>query len=164
MGETFRVRVEGIRFDAAHFETFGDNCEPLHGHSYEVAAEVEGELNPDSLVVDFGRIKTMLRRLSKQLDHRFMLQQDSRRLEIESVDSAWKIRTPTGLGYVFPKQDVVALPVDNSSAERLSEWFAARLWRSLENRGATNLRSLTIDVFEGPGQRASHKLERLPLD
>ena len=164
MGESFMVRVDGIRFDAAHFETFGDNCEPLHGHSYEVAAEVQGELNPDSLVVDFGRIKAILRELCKQLDHRFLLQQNSRRLQIESIEKAWRIRTPNGLGYVLPQQDVVALPVDNSSAERLSEWFAARLWQALEEKGATNLRNLTVDVFEGPGQRASYRMQRLPLD
>ncbi len=161
MDETFRVRVEGLRFDAAHFETFGDNCEPLHGHSYEVAAEVEGELNPDSLVVDFGKIKSIVRELCKQLDHRFLLQQDSRRLQIESQDTSWKIRTPDGAGYVLPKQDVVALPLDNSSAERLSEWFAARLWQALAEKGATNLSCVTIDVYEGPGQRASYRMERL---
>jgi 6-pyruvoyltetrahydropterin/6-carboxytetrahydropterin synthase len=164
MAESFKVRVEGIRFDAAHFETFGDNCEPLHGHSYEVSAEVEGELNPDSLVVDFGRIKSILRDLCKQLDHRFLLQRQSRRLKIGAIDSAWRIQTPAGIGYVLPQQDVVALPIDNSSAERLSEWFAARLWQALEEKGAANLRHLTVDVYEGPGQRASFRKERLPVD
>jgi 6-pyruvoyltetrahydropterin/6-carboxytetrahydropterin synthase len=164
MGEAFHVRVEGIRFDAAHFETFGDNCEPLHGHSYEVAAEVHGELNSDSLVVDFGRIKAILRDLSKQLDHRFLLQRDSRRLGIEALEAAWKIHTPNGLDYVMPAQDVVSLPVDNSSAERLSEWFAARLWQALQEKRGSNLRWLEVDVFEGPGQRASYRMERLPLD
>jgi len=164
MGETFKVRVEGLQFDAAHFETFGDKCEPLHGHSYHVAAEVEGELNPDSLVVDFTRLKSIIRELCKQLDHRFLLQHESHRLEIESVDASWKIRTQAGLGYVFPSQDVVALPIDNSSAERLSEWFAARVWSALEGKGARNLRSVTVDVYEGPGQRASHRMQRLPLE
>jgi 6-pyruvoyltetrahydropterin/6-carboxytetrahydropterin synthase len=164
MSGSFKVRVEGIQFDAAHFETFGENCEPLHGHSYQVAAEVEGELSPDSLVVDFTLIKSFLRGFCKELDHRFLLQKGSRRLQIESVDSTWKIRTPNGLGYVFPHQDVVALPIDNSSAERLSQLLCAKLWRALDERGAKNLRSITLDVYEGPGQRASHRMDRLPLD
>lgn len=164
MGESFRVRVEDLRFDAAHFETFGRKTEPLHGHSYHVAAEVEGELTPDSLVIDFTLLKSIIRGLCKQLDHRFLLQMNSRRLEIESSDESWKIRTPTGLGYVFPMQDVAVLPVDNSSAERLSEWFAGQLWQTLEERGVNNLRAITLEVYEGPGQRASRRIERLPLD
>jgi 6-pyruvoyltetrahydropterin/6-carboxytetrahydropterin synthase len=164
MGEAFKVRVEGLQFDAAHFETFGKNTEPLHGHSYHVAAEVEGELTPDSLVVDFVLLKTVIRGLCKQLDHRFLLQQDSRYLQIEAVDASWKIRTPTGLGYVFPKQDVAVLPVDNSSAERLSEWMGARLWEALEEKGVNNLRAVTLEVYEGPGQRASHRMERPRVD
>lgn len=164
MGTQFKIRVENIQFDAAHFVTFGDNsCEPLHGHSYAVAAEVEGDLNPDSLVVDFTLVKALLRGFSKELDHRFILQLDSRKLEIESVDTRWKIRTPAGVGYVFPKQDVAALPIDNSSAERLSEWFGGKLLAALKEKGA-RLRSVTLEVSEGPGQMASHRFERLPVD
>lgn len=164
MPETFKVRVEEIRFDAAHFATFRRGCEPLHGHSYHVNAEAEGELTVDSWVVDFKRLKALVRDLCRQLDHRFLLQLDSRRLEIESQETSWKIRTPGGVGYVFPKQDVVALPIDNTTAERLSEWFTARIWQALLEKGATNLRSLTVDVSEGPGQSASYRMERLPLD
>jgi 6-pyruvoyltetrahydropterin/6-carboxytetrahydropterin synthase len=164
MSEAFKVRVEGLQFDAAHFETFGDNTEPLHGHSYQVAAEVEGELTPDSLVVDFVLLKTIIRGLCKQLDHRFLLQQDSRQLEIDAVDASYKIKTRTGLGYVFPKQDVAALPIDNSSAERLSEWMGAKLWQALEEKGVNNLSAVTLEVYEGPGQRASHRMERPRAD
>ena len=73
MKSTYEVRVEAIRFDAAHFATYGGNCEPLHGHSYEVAAEVQGKLGEDSLVVNFIGLKAVLRELSKELDHKFML-------------------------------------------------------------------------------------------
>jgi 6-pyruvoyltetrahydropterin/6-carboxytetrahydropterin synthase len=164
MSETFRVRVEEIRFDAAHFATFGGGCEPLHGHSYHVNAEAEGVLTADAWVVDFTRLKSLVRDLCKQLDHRFLLQLDSRKLEIASEETAWKVRTPDGTGYVFPKQDVAALPIDNTTAERLSEWLAAQVWQALADKGARNLRSLTLEVYEGPGQCASFRMERLPLD
>jgi 6-pyruvoyltetrahydropterin/6-carboxytetrahydropterin synthase len=164
MSETFRVRVEEIRFDAAHFATFGGGCEPLHGHSYHVNAEAEGVLTADSWVVDFTRLKSLVRELCKQLDHRFLLQLDSRKLEIASEETSWKVRTPDGTGYVFPKQDVAALPIDNTTAERLSEWLAAQAWQALAEKGTKNLRSLTVEVYEGPGQSASFRMERLPLD
>jgi 6-pyruvoyl tetrahydropterin synthase/QueD family protein len=162
MGKLYQVRVEGIRFDAAHMETFRGKCEPLHGHSYQVAAEVEGELTKDAWVLDFVRLKRYLRELTRELDHRFVLQCDSGLLQITPLESSWKIITPQGRDYLFPREDVAALPVDNSSAERLCEWFGSRLWQSLTRRGAHNLAAVTLEVWEGPGQRASHRLERLP--
>lgn len=162
MKTSYGVRVEGIKFDAAHFATYGGNCEPLHGHSYEVAAEVGGPLGEDSLVVNFIGLKAILRDLSKELDHKFMLQADSRVLVIEETETAWKVRTPAETGYALPKHDVVALPVDNTTAERLAEWFCGRLLGWAEGRGASNVRSLAVEVWEGPGQRGSHRVDRLP--
>jgi 6-pyruvoyltetrahydropterin/6-carboxytetrahydropterin synthase len=163
MKDTYRVRVEGIRFDSAHFATYGGNCEPLHGHSYAVAAEARGRLNQDSLVINFTSLKAKLRDLSRELDHRFLLQRDSTLLEIEDEETHWKVRTPAGIGYVFPKPDVVALPIDNTTAERLAEWFSSRLWDSLESRVTAGVESLTVEVWEGPGQQGSYQIERLPL-
>lgn len=162
MKKTYEVRVEDIKFDAAHFATYGGHCEPLHGHSYEVAAEVQGWLGDDALVVNFIGLKAILRELSKELDHKFLLQVESRVLKIESTETGWKVRTPADIGYVLPKHDVVALPIDNTTAERLAEWFGGRLWQWLEDRGASNVAALTVEVWEGPGQRGSHRLERLP--
>jgi 6-pyruvoyltetrahydropterin/6-carboxytetrahydropterin synthase len=162
MKSSYAVRVEGIRFDAAHFATYGGHCEPLHGHSYEVAAEVDGRLGEDSLVVNFIGLKAVLRDLAKELDHKFMLQAQSRVLAIEETDTAWKVRTPADVGYVLPKRDVVAMPIDNTTAERLAEWFCGRLWAWSEGRGASNVEALTVEVWEGPGQRGSYRVERLP--
>jgi 6-pyruvoyltetrahydropterin/6-carboxytetrahydropterin synthase len=162
MKRTYEVRVENIRFDAAHFATYGGHCEPLHGHSYEVAAEVEGNLGEDSLVVNFIGLKAILRELSKELDHKFMLQLDSRILKIEATEAGWSVRTPGDTCYVFPKADVMALPIDNTTAERLAEWFSGRLSEWMEGRGASKVAALTVEVWEGPGQRGSHRVERLP--
>ena len=160
--ERFQVRVEGVQFAAAHFATFGGDCEPLHGHSYEVAAEVDGTLSHESWVVDFGQLRAILRGLCHALDHRFMLQLNSRVLKIHKEEGAWRVTTPRSKTYVFPEEDVVALPIDNSTVERLAQWLSAGLEEALRKRGARNVESLVVEVWEGPGQRASHRRERLP--
>jgi 6-pyruvoyltetrahydropterin/6-carboxytetrahydropterin synthase len=152
----FSVRVEGIRFAAAHFATYGGECEPLHGHSYEVAAEVGGALTDDSWVFDFSSLKRLLRELCAELDHRFILQVESALLEIDRDEDYWKVRTPSGAGYVFPVADVAALPIDNSTAERLAEHLCERLWESLTRDGRGRLESASVEVWEGPGQRATY--------
>jgi 6-pyruvoyltetrahydropterin/6-carboxytetrahydropterin synthase len=155
----FSVRVEGIRFAAGHFATFAGQCEPLHGHSYEVAAEVTGSLSDDSWVTDFRDLRRFLRDICEELDHRFILQAQSRELTIDRSKTAWKVRTPAGQGYVFPLADVASLPIDNSTAERLAEYLAGRLQEKLRTGLAATLQSVAVEVWEGPGQRARYLLE-----
>lgn len=157
----YRVHVERnkLKFAAAHFATFGGECEPLHGHNYAVSIEVTGTLTDDSWVADFGLLKSLGKALCDELDHKFLLQRDSRVLTIDEGMSNWKIRFAER-GWVFPKADVLALPIDNTTAERLAEWFVGRLLADLRARGAANLTSITIGVEEAPGQ-AGWATERL---
>ncbi len=149
----YRVRVERntLKFAAAHFATFEGRCEPLHGHNYAVTIEVAGTLTDDAWVVDFSTLKTLGKALCDELDHTFLLQRDSRVLQIDEGMSNWKVRF-LERGFVFPKSDVIALPIDNTTAERLAEWFAGRLRDGLRARGASNLTSLVVGVEEAPGQ------------
>lgn len=149
----YRVRVERnkLKFAAAHFATFEGQCEPLHGHNYAVTIEVTGTLTDDSWVVDFAALKTLGRAICDELDHKFLLQRDSRVLQMDEGMSNWKVRF-LERGWVFPKGDVLPLPIDNTTAERLAEYFAARLYDALHERGATNLTSITVGVEEAPGQ------------
>jgi 6-pyruvoyltetrahydropterin/6-carboxytetrahydropterin synthase len=163
MGERYQVRVEDVRFDAAHFATFGGSCEPLHGHSYSVAAEVDGWLAEDSWVVDFTKLKSVLRGLCKEIDHRMILQLESRVLQIEAGEGSWRVTAPSGISYVLPASDVAGLPIDNSTAERLAQWLCGKLSDELQQRGGANLESVLVEVWEGPGQRASYKQGRLPV-
>ena len=149
----YKVTVERntLRFAAAHFATFEGQCEPLHGHNYDVIVEVEGELTEDGWVIDFGVLKSLTRELCQELDHKFLLQRESKALEIDDGMSNWKVRFRER-GWVFPKSDIVALPIDNSTAEQLARWFAGRLREALAQRGATNVTSIAVGVEEMPGQ------------
>ena len=163
---TWKVRVEGtdLRFSAAHFTTFEGQCEPLHGHNYAVTIEVEGELTEDSWVVDFVKLRKMARRICDELDHRFLLQRESSVLAIDEGTTNWKVRFRPGgrptdqeRGWALPKAEVVALPIDNSTAERLAEWLAGRLNEELRAAGATRVTAITVGVEEAPGQSAWYR-------
>lgn len=149
----YRVRVERVRlkFSAAHMATFGGEMEPLHGHNYAVTIEVAGSLTDDAWVIDFGLLKKLGREICDELDHKFLLQRDSRVVDIEEGVTNWKLRF-AGRGFVLPKSDVLALPIDNTTAERLAEYFVGRLTAALVERGLTNLTEITVGVEEAPGQ------------
>ncbi len=164
----WKVTVERntLRFSAAHFATFRGDCEPLHGHNYALIVEAEGELTDDSWIIDFTELKKIARRLCEELDHRFLLQRNSRVLHMEEGADTWTIRfQPSGQTpgesrtWVFPKAEVVALPIDNTTAERLAQWFCGRLLDELRAAGAENVTSITVGVEEAPGQAGWHTAE-----
>jgi 6-pyruvoyltetrahydropterin/6-carboxytetrahydropterin synthase len=140
-----------LRFAAAHFTTSGGECEPLHGHNYDLFVQIDGALSADSWVMDFGVARRIARSVCEELDHRFLLATASQDLQIDDRDSVVTI-VHRDRRYVMPRGDVVTLDIDNTTAERLAEWFAGRLAVALAAAGADNLTSITVGVEEMPGQ------------
>lgn len=154
---TYRVRVhkDYTVFSAGHFITYeAGQCEPLHGHNYRASAVVEGALNPDHYVFDFIALKHILRDICDRLDHRMLLARDNPLLPLvddgRQVTVRYKEKT-----YVFPREDVVVLPVPNTTAEKLAEWIGLELESALRARGARGLAWLEVEVEESFGQGAS---------
>ncbi len=58
-------------FDSAHYLPNHPKCGNVHGHTYKVEVEVEGELK-DGMVVDFEDLKTILREIVSKFDHRLI--------------------------------------------------------------------------------------------
>lgn len=68
--------VKSMSFDAAHFLSHDPEARPyarLHGHSFSMDVEIEGEPDAESgWVVDFGDVADALERLREALDHRLL--------------------------------------------------------------------------------------------
>jgi len=158
-----RIEVYGpqLRFAAAHFTTFGGDCEPLHGHNYAVSARLEGDLTADSWLFDFVALRGIVASLCQELDHAFLLPSRNPYLSVERADGHYRIGF-ADRRYVIPEPEVRALPIDNSTAERLAEYLAVRLADELRGRGAANLTSVALTVEEAPGQSASYVLATGP--
>lgn len=62
------------RFAAAHqLKMVGEKCENLHGHNWKIEVCVAGEdLNKAGVLMDFGEIKTYVRAIMADLDHKFL--------------------------------------------------------------------------------------------
>jgi 6-pyruvoyltetrahydropterin/6-carboxytetrahydropterin synthase len=157
---TYRITLERntLRFAAAHFATFGGDCEPLHGHNYGVTLELAGSLTGDSWVLDFSEAKALVRAICRELNHKFILQTESRVLAISRSETAYEIVFGERR-YVMPVADVAAVPIDNSTAERLAEWFASRVVADLGRRGVTNVEAVTVGIEEAPGQAGWYSVE-----
>lgn len=170
---SWKVLIErgNLGFSAAHFITFEEDCEPLHGHNYGVRVEVTGPLTSESYVLDFVLLKETVRALCREWDHRFLMPLRNPHLRVTEQDGAWEIlytgdhsRLPNApsapLRYVLPAWSVVPLPVDNVTAERLAERLALGIVERLGQRGAgSHLTSVTVGVEETEMQAAFYTLE-----
>ncbi|OPY52163.1 MAG: Dihydroneopterin monophosphate aldolase [Methanosaeta sp. PtaU1.Bin060] len=58
-------------FDAAHsLPGYEGKCANLHGHTYRVEMVIEGPVGEDGFVMDFYRLKNILKAALHDLDHR----------------------------------------------------------------------------------------------
>ena len=153
-----KVRVEGgyLKFSSAHFITYSGKCERLHGHNYGVMVEIEGTLGENQVVFDFTLLKRLTREICQQLDHRFLLPLQNPHLEIIATPDTWEIRFQEKR-YVFPRMDVVELPIANSTAELLAEYICDQLCTMLARYKTHNLQSITVGVEEAPTQMAYYQ-------
>ncbi len=154
-----KVKVEGgyLRFSSAHFITFGGKCERLHGHNYGVLVELEGTLGEDKLVFDFTILKQITREICRRLNHHFLLPLYNPHLQVNEQEDAWEIRFGAKR-YIFPHEDVIALPIDNSTAERLAEYICQELRRELAAYNTANLQIIMVGVEEAPTQMAYYRV------
>src|SRR6185503_18962367 len=120
----FKIHVvkNNILFCSGHFITYEGQCEPLHGHNYRASVTLEGALDENEYVFNFVTLKRLMKGICDRLDHRMLLPTDNPLLKIEP-DSTSFIVSYQNKRYVFPREDVVQLPVSNTTAERLAQWI-----------------------------------------
>lgn len=158
---TYRVSVskDYLVFAAAHFITFaGHQCEPLHGHNYRVGIALEGALDGESwYVVDFSVVKSILRRLCDEIDHKMLLPTRNPRLRFEHGDGSVKVALDGKPKYVFPVEDCALLEIPNTTVEMLAEHLAHRTLGALVEAGVTSLTMIELEVEESFGQSATYR-------
>jgi 6-pyruvoyltetrahydropterin/6-carboxytetrahydropterin synthase len=139
-----------LGFSAAHFSVVGGVSERLHGHNYRVSLSASGAVGDDGAVVDFRLLKAAIRAECSALDERTLIPADSTALTVSSHDEAVEVREGQRR-FVFPRNDIVLLPVTNTTCECLAMYLLARVRARL---GALPVR-LQLRVEELPGQGAT---------
>lgn len=155
----FRITVEKdyLGFCSGHFITYdGHQCETLHGHNYRARIALEGPVDENYYVLDFVRLKRMMRRLTDELDHRMLLPLQNPILTLEYSEDCVEVRYKHRR-FVFPRDDVVLLPIPNTTAEMLARYLCGRAVEELKTLGGDNLESIEIEVEEAPGQAAIYR-------
>jgi 6-pyruvoyltetrahydropterin/6-carboxytetrahydropterin synthase len=154
------IEKDYLKFSAAHFLIFPDgSAERLHGHNYKVVVDVHTELDAHGLVVNFKDIKPMVHRLCDELDEHVLIPGRHPVLRTtKNAQGGMEVRYLERL-YVLPADEVIVLPIGNTSAENLATWFARELRARMRAAWPhLRLRELVVGVEETPGQRGIYTL------
>ncbi|MBL8860450.1 MAG: 6-carboxytetrahydropterin synthase [Planctomycetes bacterium] len=146
---------ENFKFSAAHFLIFPDgSAERLHGHNYRVFVEIEARLSDHGLVLDFKAVKPVVRELCDELDEHWLVPGEHAVLRHADLDGGRIEVRYLDRHYVAPREDVIVLPINNTSSENLAGWFGRELRRRLALRFQdVVVLSLRLAVEETSGQR-----------
>lgn len=161
MHEHFEVRLRKAVhvFCAGHFITLTDDlCEPVHGHNWTVGVDVAGSPDAHGMVVDFIALRDLLGGIVARLDHRMLLPAESRLLAVTTAAGPTGVmETSVRFGdrrWVFPADECVILPVQNTTAEWIARWIGLELRAALAAAGRPLPGTLRVMVDECLGQSA----------
>jgi len=109
-------------------EHFG-KCKNIHGHSYRMFVELEGEVEPTGMVMDYYDLKNIVRPIVEKLDHSFMVYKE----DIEIIDFLKKVNS---------KHVVVDF---QSTVENICLYMLTEITKSSL---PANIKSVRVRIFE----------------
>lgn len=104
-------------------------CKNIHGHSYKMIVEFEGELNNDQMVIDYYDVEKIINPIIEKLDHAFMVNKNDDFV----VDFLEKIKS---------KKVIVDF---NATAENICNYLLERIKKTSL---PSNIHAIKVKVYE----------------
>jgi 6-pyruvoyltetrahydropterin/6-carboxytetrahydropterin synthase len=121
-----------------------------------VATEVDGPLDENHYVFDFIALKNTMRTLTDELDHKMLVPTRSKLIHAEEREKSVRLKY-RDKEWVFPREDCVLLPIENTTAELLAKYLSARLRDELREKHRFMPDAIRMEVEESFGQTARYE-------
>jgi 6-pyruvoyltetrahydropterin/6-carboxytetrahydropterin synthase len=141
----------GFSFSACHMIPGHEKCGRLHGHTYTVNLKIDGEADESGMVLDFGNVKKVLKKILEELDHEVIVPKDRPEFVVEKTDDSVRIVVGDKF-YIFPEEDLFFMEVNAPTAEYMAAWMLERFIEILEPK--SNVSEIALGLDEGWGQGA----------
>ncbi|HEY1099348.1 MAG TPA: 6-carboxytetrahydropterin synthase [Myxococcota bacterium] len=155
---TIELFKEEMKFSAGHFTIFsGTHRENLHGHNFTVYVAIEGLVDDNGMLADYGGYKRWVTDACKRWNETFMLPGESPHLRIERATFNGREHVVAHFAdeqIPFLPRDVTVLPVKNVTLEELARLFGEGLSADTARLAADNITGLLVKCASGPGQWA----------
>lgn len=115
-------------------------CKNIHGHSYKMIVEFEGDLDKQGMVIDYYDVEKIIDPIIEKLDHSFMVNKDDK-VVIEFLEK------------INSKKVVIDF---ESTAENISKYLLGEI---VKTNLPLNVKKLTVRIYETEGDYAEEKKE-----
>ncbi len=109
----------------------------LVGETWLASIELEGELDDQGMICDFGIVKKRVRQwLDEEIDHRLVIPEQNPNLNYEKTPDSYHLSWSFGeqrLNSQAPHQAITLIPVDSICAEAVANWCTEQLMQLLPN-------------------------------
>lgn len=156
---TLHLAKQNFKFSAAHFLIFDQtSAERLHGHNYQVQVDIEtppaDKFKDEGYFLDFNVFKKFIKASLDKWDEMVLLPERHPEMKFHKTEKSLEV-TFRDRFYVFPLNEVLLLPVTNTSVEQFSRILAESFYAEFKPYGVTKIQ---VYVEETPGQGASTTL------
>lgn len=114
-------------------------CKNIHGHSYRMIIEFEGELDEQGMVIDFYDVEKIIAPIIDELDHAFMVKDD----DVIALDFLEKLNS---------KKIVVSF---ESTVENICKYISDQI---IKSNLPKNIQYITVRVYETAEDYAEEKV------
>lgn len=157
---TLHLAKQNFKFSSGHFLIFDEtSAERLHGHNYLVSVELKAPENANfgskGYWVDFSELKKIIKAQVDLLDEHVLLPDLHPDFKKTKNKNNWDIQFRDRF-YSLPQEEVVFLPVMNTSVEELSKYLASEIFKKIDSFG---VQSVWLKVEETTGQGASFEIQ-----
>ena len=111
-------------------------------------------LDENHYVFDFIALKHRTKAITDELDHRMMLPTRNPLIRVEEGPRSVHVRY-RDREWLFPRDDCVLLPIENTTAELLARYIGQRLLEDLRRQHGFEPEVLRVEVEESIGQSAT---------
>lgn len=132
MSEVLRLGVVGFTFDSAHYtKGISEKCKNLHGHTFRLDVETEGEVDPETgMVIDFLELKRIVREVISEYDHRVIVPRKD--ADIVNIEGPFN-REIKVIDYPEATTEYIALDIARKIREKLGMKVRVRLFEGEKN-------------------------------
>ena len=127
-----KVGVEGFTFDSAHYtKGSSEMCLNLHGHTFRLDVEIEGEIDPQTgMIMDFALVKNAVKEILADYDHKVIVPQKDSDDVVLSGPFHDRVRT---IDYPEATTEYLALDIAKRLYERFRKNVRIKLYEGNRN-------------------------------
>ncbi len=126
------VGVRGFTFDSAHYtKGITEKCLNLHGHTFRLDVETEGEVDPETgMVIDFLVLKKIVREVLAEYDHKIIVpRKDLEKIVLQGPFN----REIKVIEYPEATTEYIALDIARKIYEKLGMTIRVKLFEGEKN-------------------------------